>query len=195
MEAATPLAGRLNLRGGFNLFGYDRTFHKDGVTYAGQLQFRSAEAHVDWFPFGRSFHVSPGALIYNGNQVSANASVAGGQSFTLNSTSYLSDPADPVTGNGKISFAKGGPMLTVGFGNLVPRLTASAFHLKSARSTLARPLSHSIFLAVPAIRPGRTAAASRQPRLFRAMCRLRRTKSTTICRSSSSIRSFRSGSA
>jgi hypothetical protein len=120
-EAATPLAGRLNLRGGFNLFGYDRTFHKDGVTYAGQLQFHSAEAHVDWFPFGRSFHVSPGALIYNANQVTANASVGGGQSFTLNGTSYTSDAADPVVGTGKISFAKAGPMLTVGFGNLVRR--------------------------------------------------------------------------
>jgi hypothetical protein len=121
VEAATPLASHFNLRGGFNLLTYDRAFHKDGVTYAGQLQFHSAEAHADWFPFRGSFHVSPGALFYNGNQVTANASVAGGQSFTLNGTSYTSDPTDPVIGTGKISFVKTGPMLTIGFGNLVPR--------------------------------------------------------------------------
>jgi hypothetical protein len=121
VELATPLARRLNLGGGFNLFGYDRTFHKDGVDYAGQLQFRSGEAHFDWFPFGGSFHLSPGTLIYNGNRITANASVAAGQSFKLNGTSYTSDPDDPVVGSGKIAFNKAGPMLTMGFGNLVPR--------------------------------------------------------------------------
>jgi hypothetical protein len=120
-EAATPLSRHFNLRGGLNMFGYDRTFHKDGVDYAGQIHFRSGEAHFDWFPFAGSFHLSPGALIYNGNQVTANASVSGGQSFTLNGTSYTSDPADPVVGTGKISFSKAGPMLTMGFGNLVSR--------------------------------------------------------------------------
>ncbi len=71
-EAATPLAHRFNLRAGFNAFSYNRGFNKDGVAYAGQLNFRSGEAHLDWFPFGGSFHVSPGALIYNGHQILAN---------------------------------------------------------------------------------------------------------------------------
>jgi hypothetical protein len=121
IEAATPLVRHLNLRGGFNMLSYDRTFHKDGVDYAGQLQFRSAEGHLDWFPFRGSFHLSPGALFYNGNQITANASVAANQSFTLNSVSYTSDPANPVTGTGKLSFNRAGPMFTLGFGNLVPR--------------------------------------------------------------------------
>jgi hypothetical protein len=121
VEAATPLLPRFNLRGGVNLFNYDRTFNKDGVTYPGQLQFRSAEAHIDWFPFGGSLHLSPGLLIYNGNQVTANPSVPGGQLFTLNGTQYMSDPNDPIGGKGKIAFHKAGPMLTAGFGSLVPR--------------------------------------------------------------------------
>jgi hypothetical protein len=120
-EAATPLARRFNLRAGFNAFGYNRGFNKDGVAYAGQLTFRSGEAHLDWFPFGGSFHVSPGALIYNGNQILANASVAGGQTFTLNGASYTSDAADPVAGLGKVDFRKAGPMITAGWGNLLPR--------------------------------------------------------------------------
>ena len=77
VEVATPITGHSNLRAGFNAFSYDRTFHSDGIAYAGQLRFRSVEAHYDWFPFGGAFHVSPGVLAYNGNQFTANASVPG----------------------------------------------------------------------------------------------------------------------
>jgi hypothetical protein len=121
VEAATPLTHRSNLRGGFNMFSYDRGFNKDGVAYAGQLRFRSVEAHYDWFPLKGSFHLSPGVLIYNGNQLTANASVPGGQTFTLNNTTYASDPTDPINGTGKVDFVKAGPMFTVGWGNLLPR--------------------------------------------------------------------------
>jgi hypothetical protein len=33
----------------FQLFSYDRGFNEDGIAYAGQLRFRSVEAHYDWF--------------------------------------------------------------------------------------------------------------------------------------------------
>src|SRR5579864_3116014 len=95
IEAATPLTPRSNLRAGFNMFSYDRGFNKDGVSYAGQLRFRSVEAHYDWFPFHGSFHLSPGVLVYNGNQLTANAFAPGGHTFTLNNPTYSSDPADP----------------------------------------------------------------------------------------------------
>jgi hypothetical protein len=121
VEAATPLARRSNLRAGFNMFSYDRGFNEDGIAYAGQLRFRSVEAHYDWFPFRGGFHLSPGVLVYNGNQVSANSSVPAGNSFTLNSTTYTSDPTNPITGSGKVDFIKAGPMFTVGWGNLLPR--------------------------------------------------------------------------
>jgi len=118
---ATPLARRLNLRGGFNALSYDRGFNKDGIIYTGQLRFRSGEAHLDWFPFGGSFHLGPGALLYNGNQFHAGAAVPGGQTFTLNGTTYMSDPSDPVTGLGSVDYKKAGPMITAGWGNLVKR--------------------------------------------------------------------------
>jgi hypothetical protein len=123
VEAATPLTPRSNLRAGFNIFSYDHTFNKDGVAYAGQLRFRSVEAHYDWFPFAGSFHISPGVLVYNGNKLGANASVPGGSTFTLSNTTYVSDPADPISGAGRVDFPKAGPMLTVGWGNLLPRNT------------------------------------------------------------------------
>jgi hypothetical protein len=120
VEAATPLAGRFNLRGGFNMFRYSRDITNNGIQYNAQLQFQSAEAHLDWFPFG-GFHVSPGLLFYNGNQLTGTASVLGGKNFSVGGTSYESDPGTPVTGTGKLNFLKVSPSIMVGVGNLVPR--------------------------------------------------------------------------
>ncbi len=120
-EGAVPVGGRINIRGGGNFFNYNRTFDKDGVTYRGEVKFRSAEAHLDWLPMAGGFHISPGVLIYNGNEADANAFVPGGQTFTLNDTDYVSDPANPMRGTGKIDFLKAAPMVTAGFGNLIPR--------------------------------------------------------------------------
>jgi hypothetical protein len=120
-EAAVSLTKRINVRGGFNFFNYSDTFNKDGVSYAAQLAFRSAEAHLDFFPFAGAFHVSPGLLLYNDNHISATASVPAGQAFTLGGVGYTSSAANPVTGTGKLSFNKVAPSILVGFGNLLPR--------------------------------------------------------------------------
>jgi hypothetical protein len=119
-EVALPVTRRSNIRAGFNLFNYGHTFDKDGVTYKGTLNLRSAEATWDFFPLWE-FHISPGVLLYNGNQLTANANVPGGQSFTLNNTSYVSDGADPVNGTGKLTAYKTAPMVLLGIGNFVPR--------------------------------------------------------------------------
>jgi hypothetical protein len=119
-EVAVAVSHRSNVRFGFNAFSYGHTFDKDGATYKGTLDLRSAEATYDFFPL-RWLHISPGVLVYNGNQISANVSVPGGQSFTLSKTSYVSDPANPVSGTGKLTVYKAAPMLLFGIGNLVPR--------------------------------------------------------------------------
>lgn len=121
IEAATPITYHTNLRVGFNTFSYSRGFTNDGTNYAASLNFRSFETHLDWFPFAGGFHLSPGAMLYNGNQIKANASVPGTQSFTLGGTSYTSDPANPITGTGKIGFNTVAPTFMLGWGNLVPR--------------------------------------------------------------------------
>jgi hypothetical protein len=122
IEAATPLSKRINLRGGFNFLNYSRGFNNDGIHYDGQLNFRSGEAHLDWYPLG-GFHISPGLLFYNGNKVTGNASVPSGQTFTLGGTQYESDPtgANPITGTGQLTFPKAAPQILVGFGNMLPR--------------------------------------------------------------------------
>jgi hypothetical protein len=121
IEAATPLSRKLNLRGGFNFLNYSRGLTNDGIHYDGKLNFRSGELHLDWFPFGGGFHLSPGVLFYNGNKLTASASVPGGNTFTLNGTQYESDPTNPITGNGNLTFPKAAPSILVGFGNMLPR--------------------------------------------------------------------------
>lgn len=119
-QAATPLTSRLNLSGGANFFSYNDNLTIDGLHYKANLHLRSAEASLDWFAW-RGFHISPGALLFNGNQITGNANVPGGQYFSLDNVNYQSSPSDPVSGTGSLKFNKAAPKLTVGFGNMLPR--------------------------------------------------------------------------
>jgi hypothetical protein len=119
-EVALAVSHRSNVRLGFNAFSYAHRFDKDGATYQGNLDLRSAQATYDLFLL-RWLHFSPGVLLYNGNKVTASVSVPGGQTFTLNNTNYVSDAADPIAGTGKLTVYKVAPMALFGIGNLVPR--------------------------------------------------------------------------
>jgi len=120
-DFAMPVTRRSNVRFGFSTFSYSRSFDKDGVTYSGKIGLNSMQALYDIFPFGGGFHLSPGAMIYNGNQLSGKATVPGGQTFTLGGSDYMSDPSSPLSGNGKLGFSKAGPMFLLGWGNLAHR--------------------------------------------------------------------------
>ncbi len=120
-EAAVRLTHSTNFRGGFNFFSYSRGYSNNGIQYNGDLRWASVDAHFDWFPFAHAFHLSPGLMVYNDNHVNASANVAGGQTFTLNGTQYLSEASNPVTGTAKLYFNKVAPTIMIGFGNLVPR--------------------------------------------------------------------------
>jgi len=120
-DIAVPISHRANIRGGFNALDYGRSFLNDGVTYKGNVTFRSVNAMLDFFPFAGGFHISPGALLYNGNQVTADATVPAGQTFTLNNVDYRSSATNPIVGNGKLALNKAAPMVLIGWGNLVPR--------------------------------------------------------------------------
>jgi hypothetical protein len=120
-EVAARVTHRSNVRAGFNVMGYSRNFSKDSVNYDGHLNFRTIEAHYDFFPWAGSFHVSPGMLAFIGDPISARALVPGGSSFTLGGQQYFSDTANPANAKGKIDFNQVAPMVTVGFGNLIHR--------------------------------------------------------------------------
>ena len=120
VQVGTALASRVNLRGGANFFSYSDSLSKDGALYKGTLNLKSVEAKLDLFVIG-GFRVTPGLLLYNDNNVSATASVTGGQTFTLSGVTYSSLASDPVRGTAALTMNKFAPTLGIGFGNLLPR--------------------------------------------------------------------------
>ena len=120
-DLAVRVSERLNVRGEFNTFTFNHDFDQDGITLAAQLKLRSVNAFLDWFPFGGGFHLSPGVMVHNGNEVNANAIVPGGRKFSLGDEDLTSNPANPVNGAANVSFKKIAPMLVLGWGNIVPR--------------------------------------------------------------------------
>jgi hypothetical protein len=126
-EVAARVLWRANLRAGFNVLGYSRTFDKDGISYDGHLAFRTVEGHLDFFPWAGNFHISPGVIGYIGDPIKAHANPGPNQSFTLGGVTYYSDPANPMIATGKIDFNQIAPILTFGFGNLIPRRKSKRF--------------------------------------------------------------------
>ena len=118
-EGAVRLTHRINVRAGYNAFNFDHTFSKDGITYGATLGLRSFTANADLYLLG-PLHISPGALLYNGFKVSANAAVASGNTFTLGGTTYESGSANPLHGALAMTVPKAAPELLIGVGNLVP---------------------------------------------------------------------------
>lgn len=119
-QVAVRVLHPLNVRVGFSGFGIGYNFNNDGIEYGARLRLEGAQATLDYF-FFHGIHISGGGLLYNGIQVTGTASVPSGSTFTLNSQSYESSAASPVTGTAAITFRKAAPLLGFGFGNLVPR--------------------------------------------------------------------------
>lgn len=120
-EAGVRLTRHFNMRLGFNAFDYRRHLSSDGVAYDSAFRLRSVQALVDWFPFAKSFHMSGGLLAYNGNHVSANATVPSNQIFSAGAESIISNPTNPIIGKATSAVRPVAPMLGIGFGNLVAR--------------------------------------------------------------------------
>jgi hypothetical protein len=128
ISVTTNLQEHLNLRTSGNIFGYSTSFNAGGVPADAKLSLSSAGVSLDIYPFHNGFRVSPGLLFYNGNEVTANASVPGGTSFTLNDQTYYSAKANPATGatpvsgNGSMNLHTTNPAFTItaGWGNTLP---------------------------------------------------------------------------
>lgn len=121
IEIATPLSRGFNLRSGANFIAYGYPFDIKGVNYNAELDFRSGQVSLDWFPWHKGFHISPGVLYFK-NSISAVATVAPGQPFQLNDQDFINSIDDPVHGTATVIIPhKFAPMLTLGFGNLLPR--------------------------------------------------------------------------
>jgi hypothetical protein len=125
LQTAVVANRYINLRGVGNFFDYSlNNLSVNGFEASGKINFATAGASVDFYPFPRfGFRISPGALFYNHNQVTANVTAPGGTAFTLDGTTYYSSEANPVTGNGSVGLNKQNPAFTItsGLGNMIPR--------------------------------------------------------------------------
>jgi hypothetical protein len=125
LQTAVVANRYINLRGVGNFFNYSLSnVSVNGFEAGGTINFATAGASVDFYPFPRfGFRISPGALFYNHNQVTANVTAPGGTAFILDGTTYYSSEANPVTGNGSVGLNKQNPAFTIttGLGNMIPR--------------------------------------------------------------------------
>jgi hypothetical protein len=125
LQAAVNANRYINLRGVGNIFNYTvNNISTNGLNINGKLNFATAGASVDFYPFpNHGFRLSPGALFYNQNAVTADVTVAGGTSFTLNNVKYYASSTNPITGNGGLGLNSRNPTfsMTTGWGNMIPR--------------------------------------------------------------------------
>ena len=125
LQAAVNANRYINLRGVGNIFNYSlNNISTNGLNINGKINFATAGAAVDFFPFpNHGFHLSPGALFYNQNNVSADITVAGGTSFSLNDYTYYASSTNPIKGTGGLGLNSRNPAfsMTAGWGNMIPR--------------------------------------------------------------------------
>ena len=120
-DIAFRLHRALNLRAGINGFAYHQTVADSGINYDAALRLRSIQAVVDWFPFSKSIHFSPGIALYNRNGVVANAIMPTNKTITAAGKTFISSAQDPVIATASSAMRRVAPMALFGFGNLVPR--------------------------------------------------------------------------
>jgi hypothetical protein len=129
LQTAVNLTSHFNLSADGNFFNYATTFTSSGITATGALNMSSAGVSLDVYPFRSSFHVSPGLLVMNQNEIAATVNVPAGSSFTLDGTTYYSANANaatgatPITGNGLLGLNTNKPAFTLkaGWGNVARR--------------------------------------------------------------------------
>jgi len=120
-QVATPLMRGLNLRGGADFLNFGYAIGVDGANYEGQIHMKNGQVSLDWFPFNKQFHISPGFVIFK-TALSASVYVPGGNSFDLGNNTFTSSTSDPVTGTASILFSHTiMPSLTFGFGNMIAK--------------------------------------------------------------------------
>ena len=131
MQAAVNANRYLNIRGIGNYFSYtvsnvtiDNGNGSNGISVGGSLKFATAGAAVDIYPFpNHGFRLSPGAVLYNQNAVTATGIAAAGTSFTFGSQKYYSDTVNPLNITAKLGLNthQRAFSMTTGWGNLISR--------------------------------------------------------------------------
>jgi hypothetical protein len=90
----------------------------------GKVNMATAGVSLDYYPFPKhGFRLSPGALFYNQNQISASGSPTPGNSITLNNQDFYVSSVNPlfVTANLGLNTRQQAFTMTTGWGNMIPR--------------------------------------------------------------------------
>jgi len=103
--------------------------HINGVNVDAHVRLASMAAKVDWYPMNSVFRLSPGIMLFNGNDLSSDLSVDSGTSFSVNGITYFSAKpnaatgATPFTGKVDVGLHSITPAFTLsgGFGRYIPR--------------------------------------------------------------------------
>ena len=119
VDLAVRLHRGWNLRTGVNGFAYHRIVSDSGIDYNAALRLRSVQAVVDWFPFSKRFHISPG-FVYNRNEVIANGIMPTDKVLAAAGEVFTSSAKDPVIATAQSQVRRIAPMALFGFGNPVP---------------------------------------------------------------------------
>lgn len=125
LQAATNVNRYLNLRATGNIFNYTASdISTNGFNIDAKINMATAGASLDYYPFPtHGLRLSPGVQFYNQNSVSANITVDGNTSFSLNDVDFYSSTTNPVTGTARIGLNSQNPAFTftTGWGNMINR--------------------------------------------------------------------------
>jgi hypothetical protein len=123
IKGTTPLNDYFDARAVVNFLGFTSgRFEVDGFNVNANVHMATMGLALDFYPWNSVWRISGGMMFVNGNQISATTNIAGGTSFTLNSATYYSSNAVPLTGTALLGLhtKKPEPMVSFGFGRFVP---------------------------------------------------------------------------
>lgn len=131
IKSATILSRFFDARMRMDFFNYKvSNSNVEGFEAGGSIHLMSIGSVLDYYPHNSVFRLSGGAMLHNGNSVSATGDAPAGESFTVNGEKFYSAKpnastgATPVTGSGVVGLhaAHGAEYLVSGgFGRFVPR--------------------------------------------------------------------------
>ena len=121
VEAAVPNGAYWNIRAGVSYFGYTGTYKTVNSPFDGHLRLGAARLGVDWYPLAGGFHVSLGMLVPELTQVTASLNLQPGKTIKVEGAEYTTDSTNPFRGTAHSEIYPVAPVLTVGWGNLIPR--------------------------------------------------------------------------
>ncbi len=129
IRGATVITEYFDARIDGNFFSYKPKFQINGFDAVTNFHLASIGAKLDWYPTNSVWRISPGIMLYNGNEFSAILTAYSGSSFDFNCKNYSSadtnkfSGATPVSGTVALGLNRNKPAFTItgGFGRFIPR--------------------------------------------------------------------------